>query len=182
MLSESTATGEVLVLSNNSPGWMQSSRAMGLDMMSEAHAASLRVDAVTTGDFVNTWNTATSNYVIVHTHGAPDKITGEGLYFEADRIEELENNENIKLLMITACSVGGSNGNQANFGQLISQKIAPDGIVICSSTDVRGNDKRCYPESGGVWLVYQNGVLVDVLLQRKITMGDAVEYWSKHYG
>ena len=121
--------GEVLVISNSEKGWMDSSQVMGEDMASAIGAKASYVEAVT-NNFSNTWNETTANYLIIHTHGSPNGFFGSDLSFTTSDIGQLHNNSNINLVLITACEVGGSNGTNANMAQLISQKIAPNGIEI----------------------------------------------------
>ena len=61
--------------------------------------------------------------------------------------------------------------------QLISQKIAPNGIVICSTTIVSGGSKRFTATAGGSWIAFQNGVQIAIDLPTTITMEDVADYW-----
>jgi len=173
----SSNTNEVLVMSNGDSGWMDSSAIMGDDMADAVDASSSRVEAITTENFGDIWNQATENHVIIHTHGSPNSLQGGNLNVKASDISLLQQNSNIKYVLITSCEVGGSNGNNANVGQLISQKIAPDGYVVCSTTIVSGGSKKFTATGGGRWIVYQNGVQISADFSTTITMKDVATYW-----
>ena len=64
-------------------------------------------------------------------------------------------------------------------GQLISQKISPDGYVICCSDTVTGSAQSVRPEHWwyGYWVVYQNGRAIAVVPRDRITMAYVAEYY-----
>lgn len=175
----SAASGEVLVMSNSKETWMESSKTMGKRMKSAIGAGTSIVVATSTSNFSESWNKTTASTVVIHTHGTPDGFFGEGLNFTTSDAKNLHVNSNIQLVLITACEAGGNNGDQANIGQLISQKISPDGIVVCCTTKVSGGDKDFSATNGGCWVVYQNGEQITADLNTTISMQDVADLWKR---
>ncbi len=55
-------------------------------------------------------------------------------------------------------------------GQVLSTKINPKGLLICSTTKVKGNSLGYSAIDNGQWNVYQNGVFITSLSSATITM------------
>jgi hypothetical protein len=163
----------VVVISNDEDAWIETSATMGEDLAAALGVSSSEVIAVNSETFINTWNTITAKYVIIHTHGKPSTLQGYGFVFDVADGSLLRENPNIQLVVMTACQTGGSNGGQMNVGQLLSKKIAANGHVICSTTKVDGDDKTFFAKDGGKWVVYQNGTHIASLFDNPITMGSA---------
>ena len=168
---------KVLVLSNIDDNWMRSSETMGLGLACAIGAVDYATKGVTTNSFANVWNSTDASHVIIHTHGSPKSFAGTNLRFSVSDVSNLHTNENIKLVLITACETGGSNGATMNIAQLISTKIAPDGVVICSTTIVSGAATDFTATDGGYWIAYRNGYQIPSVLPTTITMRDVADCW-----
>lgn len=164
----------VVVISNDNDDWIDTSYTMGEDLATALGVSSSEVIAVTSETFVNTWNTITAKYVIIHTHGTPSTLQGDCFIFDVADGSLLRTNSNIQLVVMTACQTGGSNEGNMNVGQLLSQKIAANGRVICSTTNVSGDAKSFFAKDGGKWVLFQNGAQRSTLFNNPITMGSVV--------
>ena len=170
----------VLVLSNSPDGWMASSQTMGANMASAVDAEASYVQAVYTNNFASVWNNATSDHIIIHTHGTPNSLDGEDLRFITNNITQLVRNSAIRFVLITACETGGQNGNNANIASLLSQCIAQEGVVVCSTTKVSGDDTYFTATGNGEWIAYRNGVQITCNLPTTITMALVADFWEDY--
>lgn len=179
------AQSTVLVLSNSPEEWLNSSQIMGADLASAVGAASSYVQAVTSDNFADIWNNTTADHIIIHTHGSPNGLFGEALAFITQNISQLQRNSAIRFVLITACETGGDNNGYANIASLLSQCIAQEGVVVCSTTAVSGeateftavDDDDGNP---GRWLAYRNGIEIYEFTKRTITMQDVAEFWEDY--
>ena len=168
----------VLVMSNSDEGWMTSSQKMGEDMASAVGTKSSSVQAVDSDNFADTWNKTTADHIIIHTHGSPDGLFGTELSFRTRDVSQLHSNDNINFVLITACETGGMNSSGANIASLLSQKISPNGIVVCCTTVVSGGDTHFTATNNGQWIAYRNGEQIPCDLPSTITMWDVAAYWG----
>ena len=167
-----------VVLSNKSEGFMRTAKIVGKNLAKAIGRSRYRVQALTDSNYSEVWDGITESYVAIQTHGSPGGLSGEDFSQRVSQLERLNKNENIKCLIITACSTGGNNGTSPNVGQVLSQKIASDGVVVCSTTDVWSGGTNFRAENGGVWVVYQNGVKIRSTIASTITMETAIALYN----
>ena len=175
---------DVVVISNSAEGWMESSAIVGNDLAAALGLHSSYVVAATNGNFYYTWENISSEYVIIHAHGSPNSISGDGNAAFRVTVADganMKRNSNISFVFLMVCSTGGNNGANINMGQLISQKISPDGYVICCTDVISGTPDYVRPYySTGYWVVYQNGQQVAIIPYSVLTMEDIAEYYKNH--
>ena len=171
---------DILVISNKLKSWIDSSITMGKNMAAALGAKASFTKPIYTFNFNSTWANTSASCVIIHTHGTTGSLSGEDFIYYVRYSDELTINTNIKHVLITACSTGGDNGYYPNVGQYLSTKIAPDGIVVCSTTDVNGNDTHFTPLHNGKWIAYQNGQQIPANFPTTITMADVAGFWNNH--
>ena len=172
----------VLVFSCTPDAWLTTSQTMGENLASEVGAEEWGVQAVFGDEFANLWNNTTSDHIIIHTHGGPGGLGNEEGYdgsFTTENISQLVRNSAIGFVLITACETGGQNGTDQNFASLLSQYIAEDGVVVCSTTNVEGVDTEFIARHGGEWIAYCNGEQIPCDLPTTITMALVAEYWEE---
>ena len=69
----------------------------------------------------------------------------------------------------------------SNLGQVFSQKIAPDGLVICCTDYVVGGDTYFRPASNnGKWVAYQNGQMLPRKMASIMTMKYAASIFREY--
>ena len=174
------AKSAVMVLSNKNAEWIPSSVVMGSDLAMAIGSDCSDVQEVTSQNFADIWNNTTTDHIIIHTHGSPECIHGDDLwFFTYDIVQQLEQNTAIGFVLITACETGGQNGTEQNFAALLSQYIAEDGIVVCCTTPVEGIDKEFTATADGEWIAYRNGEESPCDLPTIITMALVAEYWEE---
>ena len=174
------AKSAVMVLSNKDAEWLPSSQTMGNNLADSIGTDCTDVQEVTSQNFADIWNNAIVDHIIIHTHGSPECIQGEDLwFFTYDIVQQLERNTSIGFVLITACETGGQNGADQNFASLLSQYIAEDGVVVCSTTNVEGIATEFVAQDGGEWIAYCNGEQIPCDLPTTITMALVAEYWEE---
>lgn len=165
----------VVVISISDEGWEESSQIMGESFANGLGGGDVRTVTVTTENFSNIWNSIDESYIIIHTHGSPNSLVGENFRITVNDINNLPTNSNIQGILITACSVGGSNGNNLNIAQAFSQKIRQDGLVICSTTVVGGATEYFEATNNGAWIMYQNGCFINKRFSSTISVFDIAQ-------
>ena len=163
-----------VVLSNEASGWMKTSGTMADDLADAIGSPNHRVQAITDSNFSEVWDGITENYISIHTHGSPNSLGGDNLLQDVVQLSLLNRNNNIKCVVITACSTGNSNGSDPNVGQVLSTKISQDGFVICCTESVMSSGSTFYSKTGGPWVIYQNGSFVRNAGLTTFTMEDFI--------
>lgn len=168
--------GRVTVLSCAPDTWVATSNTMGDDM---SDAIGLESDPVVVApqnkeNFVSEWENAGYS-IVIHTHGSPTGLFDEEgpnmpEIISLDDIKNLPQNDNIYLVMMTACSTAGGDPLD-NVAYWISQKINPSGIVIANTDTVEGNDTTFKSANDcDSWKVYRNGCIMDYDMPVVMTM------------
>ena len=161
---------DVVVLSIDSKGWLQSSQTMGEYFAYKVGNGSVRVIGVTQENFAETWKNIRASYVIIHTHGWPNGLDLDGGIVTGEDVRKLQANSNIKGMLITACSTGGINGYDDNIAQLFSKRIGGKGLVVCSTTIVSGGSRLFESKDNGAWVIYKRGQMIDKRFPATITI------------
>ncbi len=183
---------KITVISCSPSTWVASSQSMGQNMLSAYNDAgelggnSVVVTPNSALEFETYWSMA-GECLIIHTHGSPVGLFDHGednstpLIISKDRLELMSINNNIKFIMMTACSTAGGTVND-NVAYWLSKKINPNGIVIANSNKVSGGSINFGASNGeATWKVYRNGSIVKNCTEVYLTMSDAYNIYQEYH-
>ena len=177
----------VTVISCSHPEWIATSNTMGNDMAIAFHyeeGCNVRTPTTST-DFSSCWNEA-GECIVIHTHGSPhelfneDENNGTPQIISTEEIRNLQNNNKIHFIMMTACQTAGGTFND-NVAYWLSKKINPNGIVIANTEIVGGTDKTFSGITNAqTWKVYKNGEIQAPITDVTLTMQKAYDIYKSY--
>lgn len=175
---------KVMVISCSPSAWVASSEIMGQDMAKAFNCeGSYTVETPTNvSSFENYWNTA-DECVVIHTHGSPTGLFDHGenstpKIISKKEISNLQINNNVHFIMMTACETAGGIEND-NVAYWLSKKINPNGIVIANTDIVSGGSTSFKgTNSNPTWKVYKNGIIQAPIYDVTLTMQSAYNIYE----
>ena len=179
-----SAPPKVTVLSCSPSGWIESSEIMGRDMAAEFNYEENYVVKTPTdaSSFEACWEKA-GECIIIHTHGSPTGLFDHGenstpQIISKKEISDLQINDNVHFIMMTACETAGGTAND-NVAYWLSKKINPNGIVIANTDVVSGGSKSFHGENNNqTWKIYKNGIIQDPIYDVTLTMHSAYDIYQ----
>ena len=175
---------KVMVISCSPSAWVASSEIMGQDMAKAFNCeGSYTVETPTNvSSFEKYWNTA-DECVVIHTHGSPTGLFDHGenstsKIISKKEISNLQINNNVHFIMMTACETAGGIEND-NVAYWLSKKINPNGIVIANTDIVSGGSTSFKgTNSNPTWKVYKNGIIQAPIYDVTLTMQSAYNIYE----